>query len=180
MSHLNHVIYLYKHYLKSIDLANKSKALKLNARCPNFPSEVSEYMAKTVLMKAWNLEEKEMTKYKKQSGDLVINYAPGISHKIEVKCFSSNGPISFGPTEYWDYLLLIDARKKNLFYVYLVDQESNSEIIKNLQVSKTETFGQQCKHKRRPRIRPNELIIQLKNNIKLMSSGKLMSLCTDR
>ena len=198
----NHIISVYNNYLETIKLSNKSKELGLSARHPNFPSEISEYLAKRSLMKAWNLDENEITKKKKQSGDLVINYSSNIFHKIEVKCFSSNGPISFGPTEYWDYLMLIDARQNkrsgsesigsesigsesigsesngwdNLFYVYLVDSDSDSPIIKNIKVNKKETFADHCKQKRRPRIRPNELIKQLENNIKILERNTLVEI----
>lgn len=169
-----HIIYTYQIFLEAKKNAYKSIELGLNARQPNFPSEISEYIAKRILIKKWELEKNDIVCGK--CGDLCISKTP--EKKIEVKCFSSNGPISFGPKESWHYLVLIDAREcmKKIFTVYLVNHKNDSKIIKNLKVNKSETFADQCKNKRRPRIRPDDLIEQLGEKIKLLAIGTINKL----
>ena len=122
-------------------------------RKQNFPSEISENIVKFILFKRYGL----MANWD-CCGDLELN-----TRKIEVKCFSSKGPISFGPTEKWNSLFILDATKhmNNYFKLYFIDLPNTSSIWMSINVKKDETFQDQCDQKRRPRICFSALIKQL-------------------
>src|ERR1700747_792594 len=168
-----HILKVFNHYLEAIENAKISKEVGLNARNPNFPSEISEYIVKHSLCKYWDLDKDDIIKPK--DGDLML---VSDKRKIEVKCFSSNGPISFGPIEKWNFLILVDARKCNIneFKIYEIPFANTTNVIKNIPVSKTENFDDQAKQKRRPRIRPNELLSYLNDKVKLIKEGTLEKL----
>jgi hypothetical protein len=81
-------------------------------RKPNFPEHISENIARFVLYNVYGIFPTRIT----NSGDLQM-----LSSIIEVKAFSSEGPISFGPTEKWDFVVLIDGTKfrENHYIIYL-------------------------------------------------------------
>lgn len=139
-------------------------------RKPNFPSEISENIVKFV----YNKNNKNLAKWDVKGGDLIT--LDGL--KIEVKAYSSNGPTSFGPTEKWDILYIVDAKRylDKRFKVYEINLKSSNIIIQNLKVSKLETYEQQCKSGRRPRINPINLIEQLGNNCNLIFNDTIHSL----
>lgn len=116
----------------------------------NFPSEISENIAKNAIRKY--TRGKITPSWNTKKGDLIYSY-PYIKY-IEVKGFSSAGPISFGPTEQWNMLCVVDCMDYlNMnFKVYLITLSNTSKIWQNIKVSKTETYFQQCKAKRRPRL----------------------------
>jgi DNA (cytosine-5)-methyltransferase 1 len=125
------------------------------ARNPNFPEIVSETL---VCLKIKN-------SIFGHSGDCKVK-----SYKIEVKCISSNGPISFGPTEYWDILVIVDARKQPIVDFYLYYTSSNSFSWQNLKISSNHTFGDFCKQGKRPRITFTQLNNQ--KNITFLHIGR--------
>lgn len=135
------------------------------ARLPNFPEDVSENIVKFLLRKIMNRDCN-----KAKVGDLVSD-----GKKIEVKCFVSNGPSSFGPTEEFDELYFVDARKfkESFFEIYKVDLTSQSEAWNNIQVSKASTMLQQKNQKRRPRISFMEIRKQIPEFINLVYKGTL-------
>ena len=171
MSRHMKIIQLYRHYIEEKKLLNELIKTSKKIRHNNFPSIVSEHMASRVLMNQWRLTDKEI--FRPEYGDLAVKISPNITKRIEVKCFSSNGPITFGPDEPWNYLVLIDARKcmQNEFLVYLVNYANDSRTIKNLKVNKTQTFGLQCNQRRRPHISPTSLFNQLGDKVKLLCKG---------
>ena len=86
--------------------------------------------------------------------------------KIEVKAFSSEGPISFGPNEYWDWIYFVDAINytNKIFKIYELKLSSMDKKWLDIYFNKNETFYDQKKQNRRPRIRFNLLLNQLKKN----------------
>lgn len=113
-------------------------------RQPNFPSEISENLVKFCIEKRtgmkcdWNVD----------CGDLRL-----LDKKIEVKGFVSDAPLSFGPSEKWDWIYFVDCRRyaDNHFTVY--ELRANEREWHKLMVNKRETFGEQCGDKRRPRLK---------------------------
>jgi hypothetical protein len=99
------------------------KCTSNRARRGNFPEHVSEKIVNIILTKLW---PGIVTKAK--IGDLDYNYN-NKTLKIEVKCFTSTGPSSFGPTEKWDKLLFIDLRdyKQHNIILYLIDLAWNNK-----------------------------------------------------
>ncbi len=104
-----------------------------------------------------------------KSGDLQI-YILNRTIKIECKAFSSNGPISFGSNEYWDWIYFVNAcdYKNKKFQVYELKMSSASNFWLDIKVNKNETFNNQKTQKRRPRITFAKLLNQIGNNIKLI------------
>lgn len=95
--------------------------------------------------------------------------------KLEIKAFSSTGPISFGPNEYWNYIYFIDARNylEKKFKIYECKISNNDIIWKNIKINKNDTFEMQCKQNRRPRIVFKMLFEQLKIHMILIFDGHI-------
>lgn len=167
----------YKTYHKYIKNISDGIVGKKTCRSPNFPEVVSENLVKFLYMKLYNKEPRWNTK---TSGDLIIKNNNKII-KLEVKAFSSDGPMSFGPTEKWNKIYFVDCRKfeKNKFTIYKLDKSNDSDVIKNLKVNKTTTFEECCEEKKRPRLSPTKLIKQLKPHLKKVFSGNINELDPD-
>lgn len=132
-----------------IEYHNSSK-LHEKIRKPNFPEDISENIVKLYLLND--------CEWKQKSGDLYSE----INGKIEVKCFSSRGPISFGPKESWDILFIVDATDfiNSKFVIHKINIKSCDFDIK---ISKSQTFLDQILEKRRPRICWKKLYPQIKD-----------------
>lgn len=135
----------YNNYKELCMISEKLKKLYKKGRKPNFPEYVSEFIAREIL-----------NAKKGKTGDLVYK-----NKKIEVKCFASNGPTSFGPDESWDYIVLMDAIKDGIIDMFLYKISNTSLVWQNIKINKFETFMDQCQQKRRPRINFEQLISQL-------------------
>lgn len=105
-------------------------------RMPNFPECVSEFIGRTIMKGVY------MGK-----GDMFVD-----GKRIEIKAISSKGPTSFGPSEAWDKIIFIDLRNQEEIVVYQSNSANESKEWLDLKINKKETFGDQCKAKRRPRI----------------------------
>ena len=157
----------YKRYVMSQE--NRFKVTGKKLRTPNFPSEISENMLRFVLI---NKERQECV-WNISKGDLLSG--EGVADKItESKAFASEGPISFGPTETWQMLYLIDAIefRNDMFKVYRVDlpyEDFANAVI----VNKNQTFKDQCLQKRRPRVGFGLLQQQLGGAIVEIFSGSV-------
>jgi len=145
----------FSEYVSCITKLNTSLSHK-KIRNPNFPSEISEHIVLYILKQkniSWNCV-----------GDLqnIQTFS-----KLEVKGFSSNGPISFGHSESWDELYIVDCRNfvNEYFICYKIDLKSSDDVWKNIKVSKKESFEDQCKQRRRPRITFNALKNQIEMEI---------------
>jgi len=114
-------------------------------RRPNIPEGLSESIACHILSSYYSSPFR-----KGETGDLVDSN--GL--KYEVKCFSSAGPTSFGPTEDWHSLVFVDLTKykEGIVSVYEFPYNNNSYEMRNLPVNRKETFEMQAKNGRRPRI----------------------------
>lgn len=105
-------------------------------RMPNFLECVSEFIGRSIMKGVY------MGK-----GDMFVD-----GKRIEIKAISSKGPTSFGPSEAWDKIIFIDFRNQDEFVVYQSNSSNESKEWLDLKINKNETFGDQCKAKRRPRI----------------------------
>lgn len=123
---------------------NKNK----KERNENFPSVVSENIAKFAIFKKYKI----MPTWETNQGDLIINKL-GYTRKLEIKAFSSNGPSSFGPTENWDSLYFVDAKDTlNMYFkVYEINLSNKSNIFRNVKLTQIETFGEIADSGKRPR-----------------------------
>ena len=79
----------------------------------------------------------------------------------EIKTVTSKGPISFGPTEKWDLLAILDAQQfeQGRYQLYLISRTNQQ--LGYLKVNKKQTFADQIRQKRRPRICLSKLLAQI-------------------
>lgn len=146
-----------------------SRLCKIEIRFPCFPEDLSENIIKFICHKLGDLT----CSWNCGKGDLRSS-ARG---RQECKCFTSNGPISFTPTSEWDELLFLDARRWNendLFVLYRLRCHRTSEEWKSIKVSKTQTFEDQVKQGRRPRIGWRCYILRLRINVRRFLREELM------
>lgn len=101
-----------------------------NIRRPVFPECISEHLGYTVLKRLNNYIILDV-----KSGDMLLD-----GKRVEIKCSSSSGPLSFGPTQDWSRLYCIDASK---FMTNASKTDFNTTI---------ETYETLCKDGRRPRM----------------------------
>lgn len=106
---------------------------------PNFPEIISENLIKFYIQ---DFENRNCINSK--SGDLQINNSDGkLPSKIEIKCFTSQGPTSFGPTEKWEEIYFLDAInifENGIIKIYKCNLPNDSFVWQNLQFNKNETF----------------------------------------
>lgn len=130
--------YAWKEYSTQVE--------KFRDRQPNVPSGLTEGLALIALNEVYNNAYKEAN-----SGDIS---SIDDCQKVEVKAsgmgFDRNDCSSFGPTELFDKLIFVECDlKQNKIRVF--DCNTSYNQLQNLFVSKKETFGDQCRQKRRPR-----------------------------
>lgn len=153
---------------------NMNKSLKKKKiRQTNFPSHISENIVKFVFYNIYKI----MPTWDTDKGDLVVNeYSKRIECKGSINLY--NGPPTFGSTEEWDYIYFVDGIETlNLKYkVYEFKIKNSSNKWKNLMVNKRETFYDQCKQKRRPRLSFEKICDQLKDEYRLIFNGHISEL----
>jgi hypothetical protein len=161
----NDVINLFKAHVDYCKIKiNIYTKLSKKHRLPNFPEDVSENIVKFIIKKIYNYCPSWDTK----SGDLCYD-----GKQLEVKCFSSYGPSSFGPTEKWNELYFLDGTDflNSKFKCFKINLANDDKNWKEIKINSTETFEDQCKQKRRPRIGFNQIKKQLKDDVELIYSG---------
>lgn len=142
----------HKSYVE--DTVSIRNRMNLNIiRLPNMPEDISENIVKVIIQNKINIPSrwtKSNSSDKKVPGDL---FSP-VEGTQEVKCFTSDGPLSFGPNEKWNCIYFLDARNwlNDIFIVWRVELSNTSADWQSLKVNKTQTMGNQCAQKRRPRI----------------------------
>lgn len=146
------VIDIYYHW-KQLDAEIKTLS---GTRGINFPSEISEYIACYTLGLMVNKEG--------SNGDAVDMNNPKNPKIIEIKGSSADedsAPSSFSPTEFFDDLVFVRLDKYNdILRIYRLGINSND--IKKIKVSRTQTVGDQQKQGRRPRFSIQDKIIKIR------------------
>jgi len=162
-SQQNKILVILDKYIKYNDVC-----IDVNTRRPNFPEYVSENIIKIFLQK------QGIHCINDEKGDL-LEISNNIKSKIQVKCFSSTGPISFGPNTKYSKMYILDSInfKEEKYKIYEILLSSNDESINNMSVNLTETFGEQSDEKRRPRILFDKIQKLLGSKCKLVFDGKL-------
>jgi hypothetical protein len=145
------------HKLYINDTINSTKKIGINVRLPCIPEDISENIIKNIIHN--KLNDKTSSWSIKNTGDL-YSHKEG---KQECKCFTSNGPLSFTPSSHWDVIYFLDARNwlNNIFILYRIPLTRTSFEWKNIKVNKKQTFEDQTKQGRRPRITWKELYLQI-------------------
>lgn len=152
---INTVIDIYYHW-KQLDAEIRTLS---GTRGINFPSEISEYLACYALGLMVNKD--------KTNGDAVDVSNPQHPQIIEIKGSSaeeSSAPNSFSPTEHFDDLVFVRLDKYNdILKIYRLGINSNE--LKEIKVSSTQTVGDQQRQGRRPRFSIQDKIVAA-NNLK--------------
>ena len=107
------------------------------------------------------------------SGDLQLE-----KKRIEVKGFMSDGPSSFGPSEYWDYICFVDAKRfrEKYFKVYLIKLKNDSKEWRNIMLTSKISYGEVADGNRRGQLRASFYKIflpQLTEHAELIYTGSL-------
>jgi hypothetical protein len=153
---------LYYETYKSLSIKYKCKPRK-----PGLSEIVSENIIKFCLIKNNISCTNNII-----SGDLIVDD----KYKYECKCFTSLGPISFGPNEEWEKIVFLDAQEwfNNKFKIILVNLKNNDTIWSEIKMNQKETYKEQCNQKRRPRIGWKKLEKQIpKEYINIIFEGKI-------
>tara|TARA_R110001592_G_scaffold97593_3_gene279525 strand:+ start:6735 stop:7331 length:597 start_codon:yes stop_codon:yes gene_type:complete len=170
-----------------------------NGRGINLPQEITENLILSIIRHIKGMDArwcKDTKKPHKISGDgytqatgIVVKLEPNkrkakvvIQYtgmkRLEFKCFTSNGPPTFGPTEKWDRLYFLDAIDYHdyKFKLYEVPLSNVSDEWKSLKVNKSQTFEDQAEQGRRPRLVFHEIQTQLGEHCKMIWEGDIRNL----
>jgi hypothetical protein len=136
---------LHKVYVKG--RIDTTKKIGVKVRLPSIPEDISENIIKQIIHNKLN---DKTSRWDCKKGDLQSEK----EGKQECKCFTSDGPPSFTPSSDWDIIYFLDARNwlNDKFILYRIPLKRTSTEWKNIKVSKTQTFEDQTKQGRRPRI----------------------------
>lgn len=153
-----------------------SKELKINFRLPCIPEDISENIIKFAIHKSGN---KTCSWNRGKGGDLVAQQ-DGHNIKIECKCFTSSGPLSFTPSSTWDTIYFMDATKwlQNALVIYKINVSNKSDSWKHIKVNKKENMEDQSKQGRRPRITWDALYPQISEHCEKIFEGTFEDLFT--
>jgi len=146
----------YNDDLRFIEEMNKGMNKK-KIRNPNFPSHISENIAKLALCKKYKVMPNWDCK-----GDLTM-----LSKQLEIKGFMSSGPLSFGPAEPWDYIYFVDGMRtrEGIYQVYEIKLSHKSEEWRNIVMSGKETKYENC---------------NIPENLEKLKVEQLKELCSQR
>lgn len=149
----------------------------LPIRLPNMPEDISENIVKFILHhhpgefqdKTSKWTKAVMEKGQKITGDLVSDK----EKTQECKCFTSDGPPSFGPNENWDVIYFLDARQwlDDKFVLWRVPLSNKSPEWKAIKMNKNETAEDQNAQGRRPRITWESLRPQISAHCQIIFEG---------
>lgn len=136
-------------------------------RRPAFPEIVSEHLVIFIL---------QSVGYKNIKWNVSKNDIQVDNKNVEVKCSSSTAPLSFGPTQNWTQLYIIDASDflidKITCYEFLVSYQE----FQMIKVNEVETFLDQCIQKRRPRLPLQKILKQLSGKYEIIYEGSINEL----
>lgn len=150
-----YTVEILRQRINAYKILHVSCGLNDNIRRPNFPEDISENIVRFHIG--------DTCAWRDGPGDLYCSH----NGKIEVKCFTSDGPISFGPKEDWDELYVVDAREfyRDKYTIHRIKCSSNDPDWMLMSVNNKQTFRDQIKQKRRPRMSPSRLLSEMKKYI---------------
>jgi len=147
---------LHKTYV--VGRINTTKKIGIKVRLPSIPEDISENIIKQII---YNKVNDKTSSWDCKKGDLQSQK----EGKQECKCFTSDGPLSFTPSSDWDVIYFLDARNwlNDTFILYRISLKRTSVEWKNIKVNKNQTFEDQSKQGRRPRIIWDSLYPQIES-----------------
>ena len=142
------------------------KRLQIRFRLPCIPEDISENIIKFAIHRHGDTTSRWDCK-----GDL-LSAKVG---KQECKCFTSDGPLSFTPSSEWDEIYFMDARNwlDHHFIIWKCTLRRSSDEWKQIRMSKSQTFHDQCVQGRRPHITWKALYPQIQAYCEKMAEGTL-------
>lgn len=167
---LDNVIELINGYNQVLRVQKKVNLslTKKKIRKTNYPSEITENIAKFAIAKKYKI----MGNWDIKPGDLTV-----LKKQIEVKGgFIEHGPPTFGPDEKWDWIYFVDCEETFKMKYKVYEIKKSNIYFHNLMVNNTETFGNQCIQRRRPRLVFSSIKEQLGENVKLIFDGHITEL----
>jgi len=139
----------------------------LDIRMPNMPEDISENITKFIIHHHVGDISSKWTKGIKGKGPKITgDLISDMEHTQEVKCFTSDGPPSFGPKENWDVIYFLDARDwlNERFVLWRVPLKNVSAEWRSVKMNKDQTHEEQSEEGRRPRITWESLYPQIKEH----------------
>jgi hypothetical protein len=164
-------------YIRDIKFNDKINALlsKKKRRNENFPSDISENIAKFAIFQKYGI----MPCWDTDKGDIIINKLT-VFKQLEIKGFMSDGPSSFGPTENWDWIYFVDARdiRNRCFKVYEIKLSNKNEIFRSIKLTKKENYGEIADNNQRGKLRSSfeKIKPQLEQYCNLIFDGHISKL----
>jgi hypothetical protein len=161
---------LHKNYVSGRIASGKQLDIKF--RLPSIPEDISENIIKFIIHRSGD----KTSNWNCGKGDLVSEK----EGKQECKCFTSDGPPSFTPSSDWDVIYFLDARKwlEDKFICYKISLKKTSDEWKKIKVSKSQSFEDQCKQGRRPRITWESLYPQIQQYTSKIYEGTFDNIFT--
>jgi len=164
-----------------IATAETIKKTSLPIRHQNPPEDVTENIAKFIIINYDNDPSCKWAKSVKHFGDLYSDrYA--IETPPEVKAFTSDGPCSFGPLKKFGIIYFLDMRDwlNNKFILWKVNVSSNSCEWQNIKMNKTQTMKEQCKQGKRPHISWENIYSQISDKCIKVYDGTFEDIFTQQ
>jgi len=142
-------------------------------RCANTPEHISENIVKFIIRTHGGDPDVQWAKMVGKTGDLFSPNCIDVNYQYEVKSITSAGPISFSPTKKFCRLYVLDLRNmmKDRLVLWCVNVSSDSDLMKNLKINKTQTKADQSLEKRRPRLGWDMMYRQLQNECTMVYDG---------
>ena len=147
---------LYEHIMTHLENDNRIRKQNLGRKPgdrfkrPLFPSDISESIVRLLYGIIYD---------RNKPGDIHLEGKLG-----EIKCMSSDVPISFGYKQKWDILFIVDARRYDdgFYTVYRFDVSSDDPLFQNLPVNKKgDTYGSNCEKNKSSMIKFSTLFSEL-------------------
>ena len=145
----------------------------LTIRRSNMPEDISENIVKFIIH---NYVGDTSSKWAKCMGKTAGDLVSDTERIQEVKCFTSDGPNSYGPTAKHDVIYMLDAREwlSDKFVVWRVALSNTSPEWRSVKMNKKkgETHEDQSGQGRRPHIAWHDLYPQVKDHCTKVFEGK--------
>jgi hypothetical protein len=157
-------------------LAFKAKYGVRGVRMPIMDEDISENIIKFLIQFKLGDKSCKWTKSIANAGAKIAgDLTSTATGAIECKCFTSDGPISFGPTERWNEIYFLDARAvlDNHIVVWRVPLANTADEWKALKINKAQSFADQCAQSRRPRIVWESLYPQIATHATTVFDGSI-------
>lgn len=147
--------------------------MSIKVRLPSIPEDISENIIKFILHFKLN---DTTSRWNCKKGDL-HSEQEGCQ---ECKCFTSDGPISFTPSSSWNVIYFLDAREwlNDRFVLYRCNLQRTSPEWASIRVNKHQTFEDQAKQGRRPRLGWKSLFTEIEPHTTKVFDGSFNDIFT--